>query len=154
LENVLGISFLCENWTVWFGKPGVLVFPENSYIHSFNLILLLYPSYLVSKCLLSFISLHLPRSNMVDDDERRVKARHDVTQYYQRRGVKRTTSRQDMSRGDLTISCDPDPNANNSSDDDVEDEAYVPLPRAHPHGKGLVGPSGSGSRAARDEEIE
>jgi hypothetical protein len=91
---------------------------------------------------------------MADDEERRVKERHNVTQYYQRRGVKRTTNRQDLPRGDMTISGDPDPNANSSSDDDVEDETYVSLPRAHPCGKGLVGPSGSGSTTARDEEIE
>jgi hypothetical protein len=91
---------------------------------------------------------------MADDEQRRVKVRHDVTQYYQRRGVQRTTCRQDMPRGDMTISSDPDPNTNSSSDDDVEDETYVPSPRARAHGKGLAGPSGSGSRAARDEEIE
>jgi hypothetical protein len=34
----------------------------------------------------------------------------------------------------------------------VEDETYVPSPRAHPHGKGLA--SASGSEATRDEEIE
>jgi hypothetical protein len=91
---------------------------------------------------------------MADNEERRVKSRHDVTQYYQRRGVKRTTSWQDLPRGDMTINDDADPNANISSDDDVEDEAYVPSPQAHSHGKGLAGPSGSGSRVARDEEIE
>jgi hypothetical protein len=30
----------------------------------------------------------------------------------------------------------------------------VPSPRVCPHGKGVAGPSGSGRRAARDEEIE
>jgi hypothetical protein len=41
-----------------------------------------------------------------------------------------------------------------SEDDDVEDEMYVPSPRAHPHGreKGLASASGSG--AVRDDEIE
>jgi hypothetical protein len=41
--------------------------------------------------------------------------------------------------------------ANNSSeDDDVEDDIYMPSPRAHPHEKGLTSASGSG--AGRDEE--
>jgi hypothetical protein len=85
------------------------------------------------------------------EEERRVKARHDVTQFYQRRGVKRTTSRQDLPRGDMTISSDPNSCANSSSeDDDVEDDTYMPSPRAHSHGKGLASASGSG--AARDEE--
>jgi hypothetical protein len=85
------------------------------------------------------------------EEERRVKARHDVTQFYKRRGVKRTTSRQDMPRGDMTISGDPNPCANNSSkDDDVEDDTSMPSPWARPHGKGLACASSSG--AARDEE--
>jgi hypothetical protein len=85
------------------------------------------------------------------EEERRVKARHNVTQFYKRRGVKRTTSRQDLPRGDMTISSDTNSSANNSSDgDDVEDETYMPSPRARPHGKGLA--NASGSRAARDEE--
>jgi hypothetical protein len=33
------------------------------------------------------------------EEERRVKARHDVTQYYQRRSFKRIVSRQDLLRG-------------------------------------------------------
>jgi hypothetical protein len=48
--------------------------------------------------------------------------------------------------------CYTDPNDNISSDEDVEDETYVPSPRAHPHGKGLTSASGNG--ATRDEEIE
>jgi hypothetical protein len=84
------------------------------------------------------------------EEERRVKARHDVTQFYQRRGVKRTTSRQDLPRGDMTISGDPNPSANNySEDDDVEDDTYMPSPRARPHEKGLVSASGSGQRGMR-----
>jgi hypothetical protein len=55
----------------------------------------------------------------------------------------------------MTINGDPNPNANNSSeDDDVKDDIYMPSPQTRPHGKGLVGASGSGSGAARDEEIE
>jgi hypothetical protein len=72
-------------------------------------------------------------------EERWVKARHEVTQYY-------------LPRGDMTVNDDLDSNANSSSDDDVEDEIYMPSPRAHPHGKGLASASGSGAR--RDEEIE
>jgi hypothetical protein len=52
----------------------------------------------------------------------------------------------------MTIGDDPDPIDNNSSDEDVEDETYVPSPRARPHGKELASASGSG--AMRDEEIE
>jgi hypothetical protein len=85
------------------------------------------------------------------EKERRVKARHDVTQFYQRRWVKRTTSQQDLPRGDMTINGDPKPSANSSSEgDDVENGTYMPSPRARPHGKGLT--SASCSEVARDEE--
>jgi hypothetical protein len=51
----------------------------------------------------------------------------------------------------MTINGDPNPSANNSSEDDnVEDDTYMPSPRARPHGKGLA--SASGSRAVRDDE--
>jgi hypothetical protein len=51
----------------------------------------------------------------------------------------------------MTINGDLNPSANNNlEDDDVEDDTYMPSPRAHPHGKGLTSASGSG--AARDEE--
>jgi hypothetical protein len=40
LEIILSIVFLCENRTVRFGKPDDPVFPENSYIYLFDLILL------------------------------------------------------------------------------------------------------------------
>jgi hypothetical protein len=70
------------------------------------------------------------------EEERRVKARHDVTQFYQRRSVKKTSSRQQLPRGDMSVSGDPSPNnSNSSSDDEVEDETYVPSTRARPHGK-------------------
>jgi hypothetical protein len=73
---------------------------------------------------------------MSNNEERRVKARHYVTQFYQRRGVKRTSSRRDLPRGDMTISGDPNPNnSSSSSDDDIEDDTYVPSPQARPHGK-------------------
>jgi hypothetical protein len=69
------------------------------------------------------------------EDERRVKARHNVTQYYQRRSFKRTTSQQDLPRGDMKVSGEPSPdNSNSSSDDDIEDDTYIPSPRACPHG--------------------
>jgi hypothetical protein len=85
------------------------------------------------------------------EEERQVTTRHDVTQFYQRRGVKRTTSRQVLPRGYMTINGDPNPNANNNSeDDDVEDDTYMPSPWSRPHGKGLASASGSG--VARDEE--
>jgi hypothetical protein len=58
-----------------------------------------------------------------------------------------------MPRGDMIISGDPNPdNSSGSSVDDIENDTYVPSPRARPHGKGLVSASGSG--AARDDEIE
>jgi hypothetical protein len=69
------------------------------------------------------------------EDERRVKARHNVTQYYQRRSFKRTTSQQDLPRGDMKVSGEPSPdNSNSSSEDDIEDDTYIPSPRACPHG--------------------
>jgi hypothetical protein len=80
---------------------------------------------------------------MLEHGERRVKARHEITQFYERGR---------LPRGDIIISGDPDPNANNSLDDDAENETYLPSPRTRPHGKGLA--SASGSEAARDEEIE
>jgi hypothetical protein len=87
-----------------------------------------------------------------NEEERRLKARHDVTQYYQRRSFKRTVSRQDLPRGGMTISDVPNPNSSSdSSDDDVEDDTYIPSPWAHPHGKGKGLTSASGSEAARDE---
>jgi hypothetical protein len=87
---------------------------------------------------------------MSDNKERRVKASHDVTQFYQRM---KDMSRREMPRGVMTISGDPNPNnSSSSSDDDIEDDTYVPSSRARPHEKGLANASGSG--AARDDEIE
>jgi hypothetical protein len=80
---------------------------------------------------------------MSDHGERRVKARHKITQFYERRR---------LPQGDMMIGDDPDPNDNCSSDEDVEDETYVPSPRDHPLGKGLA--SASGSEATRGEEIK
>jgi hypothetical protein len=73
-----------------------------------------------------------------------------VTQFYQRM---KDVSRREMTRGVMTISGDPNPdNSCNSSDDDIEDDTYVPSPRARPYGKELA--STSGSRAATDDEIK
>jgi hypothetical protein len=63
---------------------------------------------------------------MSANEERRVKARHDVTQFYQ---IKKDVSRRKMARGVMTISRNPNPNnSSSSSDDDIEDDTYVPLP--------------------------
>jgi hypothetical protein len=54
----------------------------------------------------------------------------------------------------MTISGDPNPSANSSSeDDDVEDDTYMPSPWARPHGKGLASASSSGA-VMDEEEIE
>jgi hypothetical protein len=87
---------------------------------------------------------------MSDNEERRVKASHDVTQFYQR---KNDASRREMPRGVMTIDGDPNPdNSSSSSDDDIVDGTYVSSPRARPHGKGLASASGSG--VGRDDEVE
>jgi hypothetical protein len=63
---------------------------------------------------------------MSDNEERRVKDRYDVTQFYQRRKV---VLRKEMPGGDMTISDDPNPdNSSSSSDDDIEYDTYVPSP--------------------------
>jgi hypothetical protein len=62
-------------------------------------------------------------------------------------------SRREMPRGVMTISGDPNlDNSSNSSNDDIEDDTYVPSPRARPHRKRLASASGSG--AGRDDENE
>jgi hypothetical protein len=79
---------------------------------------------------------------MSDNEERRVKASHDVTQFYQR---KNDMSKKEMARGVMTISGDPNPdNSSGSSDDDIKDDTYVPSPRARPYEKGVASASGSG----------
>jgi hypothetical protein len=71
-----------------------------------------------------------------------------VTQFYQR---KKDVSRREMPRGVMTISGDPNPdNSSSSSDDDIEDDTYMPSPRARPHGKGLA----SAVAAGRGEMIK
>jgi hypothetical protein len=87
---------------------------------------------------------------MSANEERRVKARYDVTQFYQR---KKDVSRREIPRGVMIISGDPNSdNSSSSSDDDIEDDTYAPSPRARPHEKWLASASGSG--AGRDDEIE
>jgi hypothetical protein len=72
-------------------------------------------------------------SSMSYDEERRVKVRHVVTQFYQRRKI---VSRRELSRGDMSIEGDPSlaREEDGSEDDHMKDETYVPSPRAHPHG--------------------
>jgi hypothetical protein len=86
-----------------------------------------------------------------NEEERRVKARHDVTQFYER---KKVVSRRNLPQDDMTVEENPSParEVESSEDEDVEDETYMPSPRVRLHGKGLASTSGSG--AARDEEIE
>jgi hypothetical protein len=87
---------------------------------------------------------------MPDNEERRVKTRHDMTQFYQR---KKDVSRREMRRRVMTISGDPNPdNSSSSSDNDIDDDTYVHSPRARPHGKWLASASGSGT--GRDDKIE
>jgi hypothetical protein len=63
---------------------------------------------------------------MSDNKERRVKAMHDMTQFYQR---KKDVSRKEMSRGVMIINGDPNPdNSSSGSDDDIEDDTYAPSP--------------------------
>jgi hypothetical protein len=90
---------------------------------------------------------------MSDDEERRVKARHDVTQFYQR---KRLVFRRELPRDDMIIEENPSlaREEEGSEDDDVEDDTYAPSPQAHVHGRGKGHASASGSGVARDEEIK
>jgi hypothetical protein len=64
---------------------------------------------------------------MSDDEERRVKARHDVTQFYQRRKI---VSRRELPRGDMSIEGDQSlaREEESSEDDNVEDDTYIPSP--------------------------
>jgi hypothetical protein len=86
-----------------------------------------------------------------NEEERRVKARHDVTQFYQR---KKVVSRRDLPRVDMIVDENPSlaREVESSEDEDVEDETYMPSPQVRPHGKGFA--SASGSEVVRDEEIE
>jgi hypothetical protein len=90
---------------------------------------------------------------MSDDEERRVKARHDVTQFYQR---KKLVFRRELPRDDMIIEENPSlaREEEGSEDDDVEDKTYAPSPQAPVHGRGKGHASASGSGVARDEEIK
>jgi hypothetical protein len=75
-----------------------------------------------------------------------------VTQFYQRRKI---VSKRELPRGDMSIEGDQSPARKERSEgDDVEDDTYIPSPRAHPHGKGkgTAGASGSGTARAEIEE--
>jgi hypothetical protein len=73
---------------------------------------------------------------MSANEERRVKARYDVTQFYQR---KKDVSRREIPRGVMTISGDPNSNnSSSSSDDDIKDDTYAPSLRARPHKNGWL----------------
>jgi hypothetical protein len=86
---------------------------------------------------------------MSDNEERRVKARHEVTHTYQCRPIKKVMSRREQPRADMTIEDNPSPTREEESSegDDVEDDSYMPSPRApiHGRGKGLASGNSSGS---------
>jgi hypothetical protein len=90
---------------------------------------------------------------MSNDEERRVKARYNVTQFYQRMKL---VSRRELPQADMTIEENPSlaREEEGSEDDDVKDDTYVPSPRAPFRGQGKCLASASGSGASRDEEIE
>jgi hypothetical protein len=62
-----------------------------------------------------------------NEEQRRVKARHDMTQFYQRRKI---VSRRQLPRADMIIEDNPSPDREEESleDDDVEDDTYMPSP--------------------------
>jgi hypothetical protein len=62
-----------------------------------------------------------------NEEQRRVKARHDMTQFYQRRKI---VSRRQLPQADMTIEDNPNPAREEESleDDDVEDDTYMPSP--------------------------
>jgi hypothetical protein len=64
-----------------------------------------------------------------NEEERRVKARHDVTQFYQRRKI---MSRRELPWVDMTIEENPSParEEESSEDDNVKDDTYMPSPQA------------------------
>jgi hypothetical protein len=84
LNTILHLGFLYKNRMVRFVKPKYPIFPENSnlqYVVSnlFSISHILFP--LPHK---PYIPFYIVRSNMLDhEEERRVKARHEVSQYYQ-----------------------------------------------------------------------
>jgi hypothetical protein len=74
-----------------------------------------------------YFLFYLVRSSISDDEKRMVKARHDVTQFYQRRKI---VSRRQLPRADMTIEDNPNPAKEEESleEEDVEDDTYVPSP--------------------------
>jgi pyruvate/2-oxoglutarate dehydrogenase complex dihydrolipoamide acyltransferase (E2) component len=86
-----------------------------------------------------------------NEEGKRVKVRHVVTQFYQRR---KALSTRELPRADMSVEGEQSAAREEErlEDEDVEGETYVPSPRARLHGKGLASASGSG--AAREEEIE
>jgi hypothetical protein len=84
------------NQRVWFFRELLnLLFRSNlapiSLISCFHCLLRLFPPY-------------LDRSSMSGNEERRVKARHEITQYYERRKV---VTRRELPRVDMTIEGEP-----------------------------------------------
>jgi hypothetical protein len=102
-----------------------------------------------------YFSFYLVRSSISENEERRVKARHDVTQFYQRRKL---VSRRELPQADMTIEDNSSlaREEDSSEDDDVEDDTYMPSLRAPicGRGKGLASRSGSGSGAAEEEAFD
>jgi hypothetical protein len=102
-----------------------------------------------------YFPFYLVRSSISENEERRVKARHDVTQFYQRRKL---VSRRELPQADMTIEDNSSLAREEDSleDDDVEDDTYMPSLRAPicGRGKGLASRSGSGSGAAEEEAFD
>jgi hypothetical protein len=90
---------------------------------------------------------------MSDHRERSVKARHEVTQFYQWRKI---VTRRELPQVDMTIEDDPSPASEeeSSEDDDVEDDTYMPSPRAPICGRGKGLASCSGAVEIHEEEEE
>jgi hypothetical protein len=74
-----------------------------------------------------------------------------MSQHYHHRSYKKIVSRKELSRADMTIVGAQSSHGEEISDGNVEDETYVPSPRAPPHGKGKGLACASGSQSVRDE---
>jgi hypothetical protein len=74
-----------------------------------------------------------------------------MSQHYHRRSYKEIVSRKELSRADMTIVGAQSSHGEEILDGNVEDETYVPSPRAPPHGKGKGLACASGSQSVRDE---
>jgi hypothetical protein len=79
-----------------------------------------------------------------------------MTQFYQRRSFKKTVTRRELPRADMTIegTYNSAGEEESSDDNDVEDDTYIPSPRASTHGRGKGLASGSDSEAAKIQEGE